>query len=276
MHCDRADLPSSDPWRARYGDWAVITGASDGIGRAIAEQLAGRGLDLVLVARRADLLGHLAVELSGRYAVQAHVLQADLEVPDEWRRVAAATASMDVGLLAACAGFGSAGPLLESEIGDELGMIAVNCSAVLGLTHHFGRRFAARGRGGIVLMSSLLAFQGVPLAANYAATKAYVQSLAEGLRPELAKAGVDLLASAPGPVRSGFAARAGMTMGLATDPASVAVATLDALGRRGTVRPGPLSKLLEASFIGQPRVMRGWILGKVMRGMMAHRARRDA
>lgn len=121
-------------------------------------------------------------------------------------------------------------------------------------------------------MSSLLAFQGVPRAANYAATKAYVQSLAEGLRVELAPFGVDVVASAPGPIHSGFGARAAMTMSMGQTPDVVARTTLDALGRWGTVRPGWLSKLLEASLSFLPRWGRVRILTLVMGGMTKHHA----
>lgn len=150
-------------------------------------------------------------------------------------------------------------------------MVDVNCRAVAALAHAFGRTLAERGRGGLVLMSSLVAFQGVPRAANYAATKAYVQSLAEGLHTELAPFGVDVIASAPGPVHSGFARRAGMVMGLAAQPAVVAEATLRALGRRTTVRPGLLSKLLELSLAVLPRWGRVRMMAKVMGGMTKHR-----
>jgi short-subunit dehydrogenase len=142
---------------------------------------------------------------------------------------------------------------------------------VAALGHHFAGRFVHQRRGGIVLMSSLVAFQGVPRAANYAATKAYVQALAEGLRLELAPQGVDVVASAPGPVVSGFGSRADMVMGNGTKPDVVARQTLEALGRRGTVRPGWLSKLLEASLALLPRWGRARMMGMVMRGMTAHR-----
>jgi short-subunit dehydrogenase len=95
-----------------------------------------------------------------------------------------------------------------------------------------------------VLLASLVGRQGTPGAAHYAATKAYVQTLAEALHAELAPTGIDVVASAPGPVHSGFAARAGMRMTAALDPADVAAATLEALGRRAVVTPGALSKLL--------------------------------
>src|SRR5205823_9088379 len=103
------------------------------------------------------------------------------------------TSDLDVGLLVAAAGFGTSGAFIDSPLEEELGMFDVNCRAVTTLAHHFGNRFAKARRGGMVLMSSLLAFQGVPGFANYAATKAYVQSLAEGLRLELSPLGVDVV-----------------------------------------------------------------------------------
>jgi short-subunit dehydrogenase len=116
-------------------------------------------------------------------------------------------------------------------------------------------------------MSSLLAFQGVPRAANYAATKAFVQTFAEGLRLEMAPLGIQVLACAPGPIQSGFAERARMQMDFADKPTNVAQATLNALGRRGTVRPGLLSKTLEASLAPLPRFARSQIMARVMAGM---------
>lgn len=256
-------------WRERYGPWAVVTGASDGIGRELARALAAAGLDLVLVARRRPRLEELAAELGQRHDVATRVLAADLGPVEGARTVMAETEDLDVGLLVASAGFGSSGNLVESRLEDELAMVDVNCRALLALSHGFGRRLARRGRGGIVLLSSILAFQGVPRAANYAATKAYVQSLAEGLHAELAPLGVDVLASAPGPTHSGFADRASMRLGLAQSSSSVARATLGALGRRTTVRPGWLSKLLGYPLAALPRWGRSRIVGRVMKGMTA-------
>ncbi len=251
----------------RYGPWALITGASDGIGRDIADCAAASGINLVLVARQRDRLERVAGDLSTRYHVGARVIDADLGEPGAATEILRATGDLDIGLLVACAGFGTSGAFIDGDLDQELDMVDVNCRAVLALTHPFARRFAERRRGGIVLMGSLLAFQGVARAANYAATKAYVQTLAEGLHRELKPYGVDVLAAAPGPVHTGFADRAGMTMGMGLRPEQIGRATLDALGRRVTVRPGWLSKLLEASFIGQPRWMRSRILGLVMKGM---------
>ena len=257
--------------RERYGPWAVVTGASDGIGRDFAERLAEAQVHLVLVARRAEVLEGLAAELARRHGISTRVLPLDLARPGAVATLASHTEELDVGLLVAAAGFGTSGPFLESDPARELEMVQVNCAAVASLCHAFGKRLVARGRGGLVLMSSLLAFQGVPRAANYAATKAYVQSLAEGLHLELAPLGVDVLACAPGPVKSGFEARADMQMGMGLPASTVGRATLAALGRRTTVRPGWLSKALELALASLlTRWARVRMMAKVMRGMTDH------
>lgn len=254
----------------RYGPWALVTGASDGIGRAFATRLAALGFKLVVVARRSDRLRQLADEMADRHGTVVRVVAADLGTSEGLAAVDVATADLDVGLLVAAAGYGTSGPLLQADIDREHNMLDVNCFATLHQCTVFGKRFTARGRGGMILMSSLLAWQGVPRSANYAATKAYVQSLAEGLRLELGPNGVDVLASAPGPVTSGFAARADMRMGAALLPDVVASDSLAALGRRGTVVPGALSKLLTYSLLPFSRTIRTRILARVMGGMTRH------
>jgi short-subunit dehydrogenase len=169
-----------------------------------------------------------------------------------------------VGLLVASAGFGSSGPFLDADLAVETEMLMVNGRAVLQAAHHFGRRFRQRGRGGLVLLSSIVGFQGMPYGAHYAATKAYVQTLAEALHEELLADGVDVLAAAPGPTHSGFADRAGMTLGMALDPEAIAQPILEALGHRATVLPGLLSKLLTYGLMPLPRWLRVRIMGKVM------------
>lgn len=260
------------PFAQRYGPWAVVTGASEGIGLAFAQQLAARGLHLVLVARRGAALQALAASLQQAHGVQCRVLAVDLATHAADAQLVEVTRSLDVGLLVAAAGFGSAARLADADLEAEAGMVDLNCRAVLLQAAHFALRLQARGRGGIVLMSSLLAFQGVPGSANYAATKAYVQSLAEGLRAELAASGVDVIASAPGPVHTGFARRADLRMAQAARPDAVAAATLAALGHGSTVRPGGLAKLLGWSLATLPRSGRVHIMGRVMASMTAHRA----
>lgn len=262
-------------FRARYGPWAVVTGASSGIGRAMALELAEAGLNLVLVARGRATLERMAAELAARHGVEARVVAADLAPAAGTEAVEAATQDLDVGLLAAAAGFGTSGPFLDSSLKEELEMLDVNCRAPLAMSLHFGRRFAGRGRGGVVLMGSIVGFQGTPLAANYAATKAYVQTLAEALHAELGPLGVDVVSSAPGPTDSGFAARAGQQMGATVKPDAVARVTLDALGRKATVLPGALSRVLGYSLAPLPRGARVRIMGRVMNGMTKHRRGND-
>jgi uncharacterized protein len=248
-----------------YGPCAVVTGASSGIGREIATLLAATGFDLVLVARREPVLRELAGELAARHGIDARALPLDLGTGVD--DLLAATADRDVGLYVAAAGFGTSGPFLDADTAREREMLRLNCEAVLVSSLEFGRRMAGRGRGGIVLMSSVVGFQGMPNAAHYAATKAYVQTLAEALFVELRPHGVDVLAAAPGPTRSGFAERAGMTMGRALSSADVARGTLDALGRRPTALPGLLSRVLKDSLAPLPRRTRVRIMGSVMAGM---------
>ena len=264
--------------RGRFGPWAAVTGASDGIGRACAQQLAAAGLNLVLVARRQPLLDRLAAELSTAHGIRTRVLALDLTTDDAIAKVDTDTLDLDVGLLVAAAGFGTSGLFLDADPAAEADMLRVNCAATLGLAHRFARRFAARRetggvRGGMVLMGSLVAFQGVPFAAHYAATKAYVQALAEALRLELRAQGITVVASAPGPVRSGFGTRAGMQITSGASPEAVARGTLATLvSGGGTATPGLLSKLLTWSLAPLPRGARSRIMGEVMRGMTQHRA----
>jgi uncharacterized protein len=258
--------------RERYGPRALVTGASSGIGREIAVQLAAAGLDLVLVARREIVLRELAAELAGRNGVDVRVLGLDLSRTADVDELLTATADTDIGLYVAAAGFGTSGPFLDAALDREREMLRLNGEAVLVTSLEFGRRLAGRGRGGIVLMSSIVGFQGMPNAAHYAATKAYVQTLAEALHVELRPHGVDVLAAAPGPTRSGFADRAGMTMGRALSPAAVARGTLDALGRRPTALPGLLSRVLKDGLAPLPRRARVRIMGSVMAGMTAQRS----
>lgn len=254
----------------RYGEWAVVTGASDGIGRAFAWEAARRGLHVVLVARRKERLDSLAEEIAATHEVQTMVLACDLSQDSGIDAVVNGTKTLDVGLLIAAAGFGTSGPILEANLDEERAMLQVNCYALLALSVHFGRQFARRRRGGMILMSSLVGWQGTPFAAHYAATKAYVQSLAEAMHAELKGSGVDVLASAPGPVNSGFAARANMRMGAAATPADIAKVSLAALGRSSTAVPGLLSKVLTHSLVLLPRAARTRVMGQIMRGMTKH------
>lgn len=228
---------------------------------------------MALAARSQVKLQTLAAELAAAQGIETMVLPVDLADPGAADTVEDRTDGLDIGLVVLAAGFGTTGNVLETELTEELQLIAVNITAVMRLSHTFAGRLAARRKGGIVLFGSIVGWQGVGGQANYAASKAYVQGLAEGLHDELKPCGVDVLAVAPGPVDSGFGARAGLTMTSATSTEVVAAATLNALGRRRTVIPGARGKFLTAALTPLPRRVRSLILGTVIAGMRSRGVR---
>lgn len=263
-------MSAHDSFLTRYGPWALVTGASDGIGRSFAVALARRGVDLVLVARTREKLESLAQKMTQEHAIECRVVAADLTTAEGLAAVLEATTELEVGLAVCAAGFGTAGPFLDGDLDNELNLLQLNCGATTALSWHFGKRLGMRGQGGLILLSSIVAFQGVPRSAHYAASKAYVQTLAEGLQLEWRDRGIDVLAVAPGPVSTGFARRSRLNMGKAESPDVVAEQSLKRLRRGGTVRPGMLSKLLGYSLAMTPRWGRIRIMGLVMRGMTKH------
>lgn len=221
-----------------YGAWALITGSSSGIGLALAERLAEAGLNLVLSARRKEVLEKISNNLQTQYGISIRVVPADLSQSADIQQLIEATLDLDIGLLVPCAGFGTSGEFIHSDISTEINMLRLNCEAVLILTHHFVQVFKNRKRSGIILMSSLVSFQGVPYAGHYAATKGYGQSLSEALAIELRPYHIDVLAATPGPVESGFGERANMKMDLSQQAADLAIPIIKALGRQSIVVPG--------------------------------------
>lgn len=196
-------------------DWrrAVVTGASSGIGEAFARRLAADGTDLVLVARSADALRRLADELGARSDATVEVCPADLATPDGCDTVATRlgddTAPVD--LLVNNAGIGTSGAFGSIDLQREVDLIALNVTAVVRLTHAAVERMRAQGRGGIINVSSLSAFQPYPFGANYGASKAYVTSFSKALHTELAGTGVGVLALCPGFTRTNFQSSAGIS-----------------------------------------------------------------
>lgn len=176
----------------RYGPWALVAGASEGIGQAWCRELAARGLNVVLVARRAAPLEAEAAAIASRNRVETRVLALDLGAPDVGERIAAATADLDIGFVVYNAAHADIGEYLDQSVASKLATVDVNCRGVLLLTSHFGPRLVARRRGGIVLMSSMSGWQGSAMIAVYAASKAFITVLGEGLWSELRPHGVDV------------------------------------------------------------------------------------
>src|SRR5262245_8371370 len=176
-----------------YGPWAVVTGASSGIGRAFAEQLGAAGLNVVLAARSTDRLRSVGASLPGSH----RVVTVDLSTPSGAASLLDATADLDVGLLVSNAGGGRPGQFLSQDLDDLHGRLTLNATSHLDLAYGFGRRFVDRGRGGIVLVSAHGALQGLPNMAHESAAKAYVLNLGESLHYELSGSGVNVMVLLP-------------------------------------------------------------------------------
>jgi short-subunit dehydrogenase len=230
---------------------ALVTGASSGIGRSFATALADRGHDLVLVARDAGRLDALAAELETASGTRAEVTAADLVDPAQLATVEARLADRDrpVDLLVNNAGVGSAGPFAFLPVDGEERQIRLNVLALVRLTHAALGPMLARGRGGIINVSSVAGFQPTPDTSTYAATKAFVTSFSEAVHEELKGSGVTMTVLCPGFTRTEFQARAGVSSTdvpgfLWQSPDDVAVAALDAHDRRRSrVVPGALNGL---------------------------------
>ena len=252
----------------KYGPWALVAGASQGIGRAFAHCLAKRGLHLVLVARTEKALVGLADELTNRYQIQTLPLSVDLSTTDALERIAAATEAVEVGLVVYNAALADTGPFVHRRRESLTRLVATNCTGPLLSCRHFGGKMAERGRGGIILMSSLSGFQGTPYVAAYAASKAFNLVLAEGLWYELKSANVDVLACCPGPTgtpgfNNSLQGKRPPVFPPVLSPLRVAEQCLRNLGKRSVAVPS-LANRMAAFFMQKllPRTAGVRIMGK--------------
>jgi hypothetical protein len=234
----------STAFPTRYGAWAVVAGASEGLGAAFAEALAARGSNLVLLARRAELLETLASTLRTSHGVEVRPVACDLADPSFAEGLARATADLEVGVAVYNAAYSFVAPLFERPLSDALRVVDVNVRAPLVFLHGLVPAMIARGRGAVVLMSSLAGFQGSPKLAAYAASKAFNTILGESLWAELAPKGVDVITSCAGAIRTPGYAKALQKEAPGTlDASEVAELTLAALGHGPVVIPGATNKL---------------------------------
>ncbi|BBX28576.1 SDR family NAD(P)-dependent oxidoreductase [Mycolicibacterium alvei] len=178
----------------KYGPWALVVGASDGVGSAMADELARRGLNVVLLSRRQAVLSEVAADISTRTGVQTRTLAIDLAAPGAAGTVIEATADLDVGFLVYCAGADPGfAPFLSSPLSDAESLVQRNCMVPMQLCHHYARPMVERGRGGIVIFGSGAGFAGGPNMVAYGASKAFDMVFAEALWTELHDRGVDVL-----------------------------------------------------------------------------------
>lgn len=237
---------------------ALVTGASIGIGRELAVQLAQEGHDLVLVARSEEKLAEVAADLKTRFGAASTVLAADLARPGSAQGLfdAVRERGITVDVLVNNAGFGLKGRFLKLSLAEQQEMIQLNLTTLTELCWLFGRDMASRGRGRILNVGSVGSFQPGPEFSVYSATKAYVLMLSEGIDAELRSQGVNVTALCPGAVLTEFHARAKndskLLLATAMKPEPVARAGLRALFRR---RPVVVPGLVNALAIFSVRLM---------------------
>ena len=236
-------------FKEKYGSWAIVTGATNGIGRAFVEELILLKFNIVIIGRNQDALNELSKKIE-KNNLQSSSLNLDLSLPSSTDRVFEATEKLDVGLIVLSAGFGNYGDFIENNLSDNCKMIDLHCKSRMKMCHHYGNLFKTQNRGGIINLSSIVAYQGTKGAANYSAVNAFLQNFNEGIGMELKKYSVDVLSVCPGPVATGFEKTAKMKFLFSSSAKTVANAAIKSLGKKSTVFPGILAKVLHYSLHG--------------------------
>jgi len=236
--------PRRREFTERYGKWALVAGASEGLGAAYARALAQRGLNLILAARRQPLLDELAADVHGTFGVEVHCHAGDLALPEFLETLQAACSSLDVGVVVFNATQAPVGGFVSTPVQDLMRVVDVNVRAPLALLRGLLPAMTLRSRGAVVLMTSLAGNQGAPRIAAYAASKAFARVLAESVWHELKDQGIDVVACCAGAVRTpGYAAAAGKDAPGTLDPEDVVEQTLKALCRGPVVIPGFVNRV---------------------------------
>ena len=249
--------------------YALVTGATSGIGLALAETLAARGRSLILVGRRADALATIGQQLRSANGVEVIERVCDLADAEQVTQLldALEAEALEIDLLVNNAGFTTSGSFVDNSWQSERDLLQVNVLALVALCHRIGKRMAAVGRGQILNVSSVSGFMPGPWMSNYAASKSYVLIFSESLREELAPRGVSVSVLCPGTTRSPFFDKAGIQIEKAAPDALIMSATdgaritVDALARKpAIIIPRFHNKLLAIS----PRLGPRWLLRKVV------------
>src|SRR5712672_1203498 len=237
--------------KQRFGPWALVTGASSGIGKEFARQIAASGINIVLVARREDLLKEVGVEFSKRYGVEHRVVVLDVSREDFIGQLTSVTDDLDIGLVVSNAGTGNPGEFLKHDRQLLHETLRLNTIAHLDITHHFGQKLSERRRGGIILVGALGAENGIPCMANDGGAKAYVHSLGEALHYEFKPLGVYVTVLAAGVTNTAVLEKFALdpkTMPM--KPMSVEQCVSEGLSglvkNRSRIVPGRLNRILNA------------------------------
>jgi len=222
----------------QYGPWALITGASAGIGEEFVKQLARRGLNILLVARRAEKLTEIASFVEQEYGVQTRVLACDMSHNDFLSVIKEASEDLDIGMLINNAGAASFhGRFLSRDLDTINQSVHFSITVQLTLLHHFGNKMAERGKGGIVQVASATGHLPMPYMVEYSSCKAFQLTMGEGLNYELKRQGIDILVLSPGATKTER-----VDFGMEVEP--VVLAALKGLGKEPSVIPGIFNKVL--------------------------------
>ena len=254
--------------KKRFGPWALVTGASSGIGREFARQIAASGINVVLVARREALLDEVGRAIAKDFKVQYRTVVADLSQAGFLENLAKATDDLDIGLVVSNAGTGNPGEFLKIDREELESLLRLNTLAHLDIAHHFGQKLASRGRGGLLLVGAMGASNGLPYMANDGAAKAYVHSFGEALHVELKPLGVHVTVLPPGLTETPVIAKFGLSPDtMPMKPMKVEQCVSEGLKaleeNRSMIIPGRLN-----------RIMNAVVPGSVARGMAASMLRK--
>ena len=232
----------------KYGPWAFITGASSGIGREYALQLAAEGLHVVVLARRKERLESLVQEIETNHRVNTRIIVADLTATDALDVIKKATLDLEIGLLVNNAGESIPGAFLNQDIHAYTRTIQLNVTMPMQLSHHFGEKMCQRGRGGIIFTASTIAYSGAPYMANYGAAKSYALNFGMALHTELKSSGVDVLVVSPGATHTEMVEMEGTHMADAPmpwmDADEVARIGIKNLGQKSAVITGAMNNVM--------------------------------
>jgi uncharacterized protein len=251
----------------KFGSWAIITGASSGIGKEFARQLAADRLNVILVARRILLLEEIGRQLAKEYGILYRTIEADLAEESAIEKITKGTNDLDIGLLISNAGTGKPGKFLSFRADQLKYILQLNAISHLSLIHHFSKKMASRGRGGVVLTGAMGASSGVPYMANEAGTKGYILSLGKSLHSEFKEFGINVTVLVTSPTDTPVLNKLGFNKdNLPMKPISVEQCVKEALlalrANRTTIIPGFIYRVMNTLI---PASMSREMTGKIMK-----------